>query len=334
MKLSLCTIFFLIAPALAQDIGARPANGTSGGNASIAQGILGFGIPSSPSAPEPCVSTGTPGFCYGVPAGLLVVPTNLLVPPGTAGVFYLSIETASFSGTADTTFRLFESGTLVLRMTVLGAAISPNSKAIIAQTGAIPAGTYTGPATLTANTIVTPQGGGTPVGLRATTQLYIVPPPTGDESPSATTGAGPRIAQGFVGFGVGPGATLPGPCVGSGAANFCYGVPSGMAVLPLDLIVWPNMGGGYYVSIETANANGGVSTSYQVVEEGKVVLRLTAGPYAILGNRTVFFAEEDLVPAGTYAGQATVIATTTVTPRDGEPPLPTLTGGITLQIIQ
>jgi hypothetical protein len=329
---TLVYVVVMIAPLFGQDAGVRPESGTAGGNASIAQGILGFGVPSSLGAPEPCVGTGTTGSCYGVPAGLLVVPTNLLVPAGTAGVFYLSVETADFSGTADTTFRLFESGTLVLRTQVLGSAINANAKTIVAKAGEIPAGTYTGPATLTATTTVTPQGGGTPVTLTATTQLYIVPPPSGDESPGATTGAGLRIAQGFVGFQLA--VDGPGPCVGEGSASSCYGVPSGIGVLPLDLIVPAGIGGAYYVSSETANANGSISTVYQVVENDKVALHLAVGPYPLLGNRTVFFAVDSGVPKGTYAGPATVVATTTVAPRDGEPPLPTLTGGITLQIIQ
>jgi hypothetical protein len=278
------------------------------------------------------VGTGTAGFCYGVPAGLLVVPTNLLVPAGTSGVFYLSLETADFSGTADTILRLYESKAEVLRMEVTGSAINANAKTIIARAGEIPAGTYTGPATLTASTTVTPQGGGTPVTLTASTELYIVPPSSSNDSRSATAGAGLRIAQGFVGFQL----VLdgPGPCVGDGTANSCYGVPSGIAVLPLDIIVPAGIGGAYYVSSETANANGSISTVYQVVESDKVVLQLAVGPYPLLGNRTVFFAVDSGVPKGTYAGPATVVATTTIAPRDGEPPLPTLTGGIILQIVQ
>jgi hypothetical protein len=323
----------MIAPLLGQDAVVRPESGTAGGNASIAQGILGFGVPSSAGAPEPCVGTGTAGFCYGVPAGLLVVPTNLLVPAGTAGVFYLSLETADFSGTADTTLRLLESGTVVLRMQVAGSAVSANTKTIIAKAAEIPAGTYTGPATLTASTTVTPQGGGAPVTLTATTQLYIVPPPSGEESPSATTGAGLRVAQGFVGFGISSGPTAPEPCVGGGARP-CYGLPPGIAVLPLSLIVGPTVGGVYYASLETANANGSGSTLYQFVQGGKGVLRFTQIDEDVLSNRTVFLSEASLIPAGAQVGPATVIVTTTIAPRDGEPPLPTLEGGITLQIAQ
>ena len=124
-------VYFVLmtAPLLAQDTGVRPDGGTAGGNALIAQGILGFGVPSSSGAPEPCVGTGTAGFCYGVPAGLLVVPTNLLVPAGTSGVFYLSLETADFSGTADTILRLYESKAEVLRMEVTGSTINASSGA-------------------------------------------------------------------------------------------------------------------------------------------------------------------------------------------------------------
>jgi hypothetical protein len=323
-----------IAPLLGQDAVVRPESGTAGGNASIAQGILGFGVPSSPGAPEPCVGTGTAGFCYGVPAGLLVVPTNLLVPAGTAGVFYLSLETADFSGTADTTLWLLESGTVVLRMQVAGSAISANAKTIIAKAAEIPAGTYTGPATLTASTTVTPQGGGTPITLTATTQLYIVPHPSSGDGPDATMGAGLRIAQGFVGFAVFSGPTTPAPCVGSGAPNFCYGVPADIAALPLDLIIPAGTtGGAYYVSSEVASAHGGVSTLYQVVEDGRVALQFMAGPYPFLGNRLYFWADEDEIPAETYTGPVTVIATTTIAPGNGEPSFPTLTSGITLQIV-
>lgn len=327
-------VYFVImtAPLLAQDTGVQPESGTAGGNATIAQGILGFGVPSSSGAPEPCVGTGTAGFCYGVPAGLLVVPTNLLVPAGTSGVFYLSLETADFSGTADTILRLYESKAEVLRMEVTGSTINANAKTIIARAGEIPAGTYTGPATLTASTTVTPQGGGTPVTLTASIQLYIVPPPSSGDGPDAT-GAGLRIAQGFVGFAISSGPTGPVPCVGSGAANFCYGVPTSVVVLPLDLLVAP-VGGVYYVSIETANANGGSSMVFQVIEEGKIALQFTDGPEPLLGNRTVIFGEVSGIPAGTYSGPATLIVTTTVAPRDGEPPLPTLKGGIILQIVQ
>jgi hypothetical protein len=249
-------------------------------------------------------------------------------------VFYLSLETADFSGTADTILRLYESKAEVLRMEVTGSAINANAKTIIAKAGEIPAGTYTGPATLTASTTVTPQGGGTPVTLTASMQLYIVPPSSSGDGPDAATGAGARIAQGFVGFAIFSGPTASAPCVGSSAANFCYGVASGIAVLPLDLIVPPGAGGSYYVSSEVASAHGGVSTLYRVVEDDRVALQFTAGPYPFLGDRLYFWADEDEIPAGTYTGPATVIATTTIAPGNGEPSFPTLTSGITLQIIQ
>jgi len=244
MKTLVCVVFS-VASALAQDLAIQPENSTSGGNSSIAQGILGFGIPSSSGAPEPCVGIGTAGSCYGVPAGLLVVPTKLLVPPGTTGVYYLSIETADFAGIADTTFELFESRNLVLQLMVNGSAINANTKTIIAQAGSIPAGSYEGQATLTAATTVMPQGGGTPVTLTASTQLFILPLPSAgiDEDPSITGGAKPRMA-----------------------------------------------------------------------------------------SRIATFAEDFGVPAGTYAGPATVIATTTLTTHDGD--LITVKGGVTLQIIQ
>jgi hypothetical protein len=172
------------------------------------------------------------------------------------------------------------------------------------------------------------------VTLTASIQLYIVPPPSGDEIPSATTDAGARLAQGLVGFAILSGESAPVPCVGTGASNFCYGVPSGVAALPLDLIVTPSVGGAYYVSTEAASAHGGVSTLYQVVQAGRVALQFTAGPYPFLGNRLYVWADGDVIPAGTYAGPATVIATTTITPGNGEPSFPTLTSGITLQVVQ
>jgi hypothetical protein len=331
---TLVYVVLMTAPLLAQDTGVQPESGTAGGNATIAQGILGFGVPSSSGAPEPCVGTGTAGFCYGVPAGLLVVPTNLLVPAGTSGVFYLSLETADFSGTADTILRLYESKAEVLRMEVTGSTINANAKTIIARAGEIPAGTYTGPATLTASTTVTPQGGGAPVTLTASIQLYIVPPPNSGDGPDTTTDVGLRIAQGFVGFGIPPQPSGPSACAGNGESNFCYGVPVGVAVLPLDLFVGPTIGGVYYASIQTANANGDGSTLFQFVQGGKVVLQFTQDDESVLGNRIVFFGEVSGIPAGAQVGPATVIITTTVAPRDGEPPLPTLTGGIILQIVQ
>jgi hypothetical protein len=309
----------------------RPANGTSGGNASIAQGILGFGVPSGAGAPEPCVGTNTPGFCYGTPSGMLVVPTDLLVPPGTAGLFYLSIETAGFSGTADTKFGLFESGAEVLNLTVSGTPVAPYSKVVVSQTGAIPVGTYTGPATLTARTIVTPDDGGTPVTLTANTQFYIVPPPAGvGEIPGATAGAAPRLVQGFVGFQLY--IPSPGPCAGGGAVT-CYGLPAGVVALPLDLIVPAGLGGAFYYVLQTGPVSGSDSTLLQLVEDGKVAWHWTASA-PILSNRISIVGEDSLIPPGPFAGSATIIATTSITPGNGQPPIRTVKSGITMQIIQ
>ena len=268
-----------------------------------------------------------------MPAGLLVVPTKLLVAPGTAGVYYLSLQTANLSGTANTTFELFEGRTLAMQLTANGSAINANTKAIVAQSGAIPDDSYEGPATLVATTTVTPQGGGSPVILTASTQLFVLPPPTGDgdRAGSVTGGANSRVAQGFVGFGIPSGPTAPEPCAG-GDPRPCYGVPNSVAVLALDLMVGPSIGGVYYVVAETTDVKGSASTLYELVEDGKVAMQFTTNDESILPNRTVLFGAVSVVPAGTYTGPATLIAATTVITHYGDPI--TVKGGITLQIIQ
>lgn len=295
-----------VAPALAS---------TGGGNLNIAHGLLAFGVPSSAGAPEPCVGTATSGMCYGVPYGLLVVPMNGLVAPGTSGIFYVSIETQNFSGTGSTTFKLTESGTLALQLAATGA-ISTNSKTFISAAGAIPAGTYTGPATLTAMTTVTPATGSSPVVLTAQTSLWIVPSP-GSQAEAAGA-ARPPFAQMAVGFGIPPppmGTGRSAPCVGTGAADNCYGAPVGIFVLPLNLLAGGsgvNLGGLFFIAVQIGRLTGSATTLYQFSQGGNVLEESTASGQLLFANRFAAFGDSAYIPGMANPGPATLTATTTV----------------------
>jgi hypothetical protein len=234
--------------------------------------------------------------CLGFSADTVWVEPNQFVSSGSTGLYYTVLQEDGWSGNLSVTFALTGAGVLIQDMIVTGTLTKGQGLLVLSGSAVIPQTTYSGAATLTVTTTATPADGSSPFILKSFALMQV-----------GTTGIR-RVVQVFAGLNAPNESEFP--CTSCGP-------PGAVGVQPYQF-PQPGAGAAEYVVFQTDGWDGGVDSTMDLVDRGKIVESQSLG--ASIADRGPFLTMISVgtFPAGNgYTGPATLVVTTTATSRRG-----------------